>query len=62
MPVLSHFHKDRAFRIEESEVVRWLIAQPELMQFIFNLCKNAGVIVYENGRWRGTETQRDADE
>lgn len=35
--------------------MRWLIAQPEIQQFVFNACKNAGVIEFdlESRRWHG---------
>ena len=52
MPVLSHFHPGRPFDIMRSEVVHWLIAQPEIAQEIFNLCKHADEICYDNGKWR----------
>lgn len=56
MPPLSHWlGHDQSFSITRSEVVRWLIAQPEIQQFVFNACKNAGVIEFdlESRRWHG---------
>jgi hypothetical protein len=43
-------------------VVRWLIAQPECQQFLFNAMKNAGVIEFdlESRRWHGINWQASA--
>lgn len=56
MPPLHHWlERDPSFSITRSEVVRWLIAQPECLQFLFNAMKNAGVITFdlESKRWVG---------
>ena len=61
VPVLDHFHKGHPFDLLESDVASWLVSQPEILQFVFNLCKNARVIVYDGGKWRGTDTQSEDD-
>jgi hypothetical protein len=55
MPLLDHFHRGRPFDIAESDVVAWLIAQPEIQQETFNWCKLNGAIVYDDGKWRGVD-------
>jgi hypothetical protein len=56
MPPLSHWlGKDQSFSITRSEAAKWLAAQPEILQFVFNSMKNAGVIEFdlESRSWRG---------
>ena len=55
MPLLDHYHRGRAFDIMESDVVAWLIEQPQIRQEVFNFCKRAGAIVYDDGKWRGVD-------
>jgi hypothetical protein len=60
MPELTHWlGHDQSFSIAQSEVVKWLIKQPECQQFLFNCMKNAGVIEFdlESRRWRGVNWQ-----
>jgi hypothetical protein len=56
MPPLTHWlGHDQTFSITQSEVCRWLVKQPECLQFLFNAVKNAGVITFdlESRTWRG---------
>jgi hypothetical protein len=56
MPPLPHWlGRDPSFSITRSEVVRWLISQPEILQLTFNAIKNAGVIEFdlESRCWKG---------
>ena len=46
MPRLKHTVGDR-FDIRTSEVVKWLVNQPDIMQKIFNFAMNEGAIVYD---------------
>jgi hypothetical protein len=57
MPLLDHYRPGEAFNISRSQAVRWLCSQPEIQQGLFNHFKAAGAIVYDEGRWRGAETQ-----
>lgn len=56
MPPLRHKLPGKEFDIARSEVVRWLVAQPEIMQLIFNAVK-AKYIVYDKptGTWHGVD-------
>ena len=56
MPRLKHAVGDR-FDIRTSEVVKWLVNQPEIMQKIFNFAMNEKTIVYDpdTGEWRGAD-------
>ena len=56
MPPLHHFPVDgSSFEISKSEVARWLCAQAEIQQTIFNIAKRHAMITYdvESRTWRG---------
>ena len=67
MPPLRHKFPDEPFDIMNSEVVNWIVAQPEIRQWIFDKVANkkgvvsAGntdcLIVYnpETGKWQGVD-------
>ena len=56
MPRLKHTVGGK-FDIRTSEVVKWLLDQPCIMQKVFNFAVNRGVIVYDpdTGEWRGAD-------
>lgn len=56
MPRLKHKVGDR-FDINTSEVIKWLVSQPEIMDKIFIMANNHKVIVYDPdaGEWRGAD-------
>lgn len=56
MPRLRHTVGDR-FDIRTSEVAKWLIGQPDIMQKVFNIAQNGGAIVYDasTGEWKGVD-------
>ncbi|MDO5785689.1 MAG: hypothetical protein Q4P20_11565 [Eubacteriales bacterium] len=60
MPPMCH-RKHEKFDIRDSEVARWLISQPDIMQKIFNMATNNGVIKYdrEAGCWKGIDYDDD---
>ena len=65
MPSLRHkAERDGTFDIRESEAARWLCAQPEIMQWVFDKVRTStsglGFIVYDEttGRWRGREYEK----
>jgi hypothetical protein len=55
MPLLPHNRSGEPFDITKSEVVHYLIAQPEIQQSVFNFCKRAGAINFDldTGKWVG---------
>ncbi len=57
MPELRHSIPGQPFDIRESEVVRWLVQQPEIMQYVFDKLNYSGDIVYdrERGTWKGAD-------
>ena len=55
MPPLYHTLPNKDFDIRKSEVVKWLISQPEIMQYIFSHLKDIGFIAYNQAtkKWEG---------
>jgi len=55
MPPLRHWpDKNVPWKIEDSEVVKWLVKQPEMMVCVFEWMKNAGWIAFKkDGYWVG---------
>lgn len=63
MPPLRHSVGGK-FNVDSSEVVQWLLAQPDLkthvMNHMFHTCKASGFIVYHNatGTWQGRDYRK----
>jgi hypothetical protein len=57
MPCLKHFIRGRSFDIMESEAAAWLVSQPEIRQWLWNIIKRDGSIVLdlENHCWHGAD-------
>lgn len=56
MPRLRHKVGDK-FDVHTSEVIKWLVSQPEIMSKIFNMVQSRKLIVYDQdtGEWRGAD-------
>lgn len=56
MPPLRHTTGQR-FDIKNSEVARWLAAQPEILQKLFDMAVNKKVIVFDpvTKEWKGAD-------
>lgn len=59
MPSLRHSFPDTEFHISESEVVAWLISQPEAMQVLFNVAVSTKAIKFDQATrtWAGVEEE-----
>lgn len=57
MPPLYHTLPNRNFDIKKSEVVRWLIEQPEVLNYLWDHIKQSGVLEYdiETKKWKGVD-------
>jgi hypothetical protein len=57
MPELSHYDGFGRFDINESAVVRWLIAQPDVKQWIFGMMKARHLIRFDSSKrtWQGVK-------
>ena len=56
MPPRAHC-PNATFDWMESEVANWLCAQPSMRQYMFDKCRGAGLIVFNQatGTWRGRD-------
>ena len=56
MPALQHV-KSKPFDITQSEVAKWLVSQPDIMQKIFDMAVRHQVITYDikTQTWRGVD-------
>lgn len=57
MPPLHHTIPNEEFDIKKSEVVKWLISQPDILNWIWNNIKQSGDVIYDKdtGEWRGVD-------
>lgn len=57
MPTGLNHKPNENFDWAESEVVAWLIEQPEIQSYIFDKMKDAAAIIYnpETGTWQGSD-------
>lgn len=57
MPELRHSIPGESFDVRNSEVCRWLMQQPEIMQYVFDKVNYSGDIVYDRARgtWKGAD-------
>ena len=60
MPPLNHSVKGEVFDIRKSQVLQWLIKQPEVLNYIWNKLKNSGDVIYDekSGTWRGADYKK----
>lgn len=60
MPSLQHSIKGEPFSIVRSQVARWLCSRPEIMQAVFDICRENGLIRYdpESRTWSGAGEER----
>lgn len=57
MPVLRHSFPDQPYDVMKSEVVAWLITQPECLERLYQEAVGTKEIVYDKGRgtWCGLD-------
>lgn len=57
MPPLHHSFPDRPFNVFESEALRWVLKQPDLLNYLWDTVTRTGYIVYnhDTGTWQGVE-------
>jgi hypothetical protein len=63
MPPLRHSFPYKPFSFAESEVVKWLLSQPECLERIFQEAYDSDQIVYEkeSGLWTGMDFNIDGE-
>ncbi|MEG2286121.1 MAG: hypothetical protein RSB90_11210 [Eubacterium sp.] len=56
MPELKHSTSEKVFEIKNSDVVRWLVKQQDIQQYIFNTVMNHEIIYdKDTGTWKGVD-------
>ena len=61
MPPLKHSKNETCFDIQSSDVARWIMQQPEVMQKVFDMANRHGFIKYnpETKTWQGVDYHAD---
>lgn len=61
MPPLYHSIPGQNFDITRSQVIQWLTAQPEIMNYIWDNIKNSDDVFYDaaTGKWRGVDFEEE---
>lgn len=64
MPPLFHKLPGEDFNLIKSRVLWWLVKQPEVLKYIWDIVKQSGAIVYDasSGKWSGINFQVENDE
>jgi hypothetical protein len=57
MPPLHHKLPGQEFDWSKSEVMNWIVSQPQVRDYIYCKAANAGLIEYNNatGKWTGRD-------
>lgn len=57
MPPLHHTLPGEKYNHKKSEVFRWISTSPELLIYVFDHAKEAGLISYNpsTGKWQGVD-------
>lgn len=61
MPPLRHSIPGEEFDIKKSEVVKWLLRNPAILNYVWNNIKQSGVVEYnpKTGTWKGVDYNGD---
>ncbi|CUP60318.1 hypothetical protein [Enterocloster clostridioformis] len=57
MPPLRHSIPGKEFNIKNSEVVKWLLENPVVWNYVWNNVKESGAVSYDSdtGKWQGVD-------
>lgn len=57
MPPLYHTLPGQEFDVQKSEMVQWLIQQPDILSYISNRVRDGQHIIYDpdTGKWQGVD-------
>ena len=61
MPPLRHSIPGVEFNIKNSEVVKWLLENPVVWNYVWNNIKESGAVFYnpDTGKWQGVDYDGD---
>lgn len=57
LPPLYHKIPEKEYNVKNSEVIKWLIQRPSILEFIWDQFKQSGDIFYDSntGKWQGVD-------
>lgn len=57
MPPLPHGVTGQPFDISKSEAAAWIVSQPDILQYVFDRAKSAGLIAFDPDTrlWTGVD-------
>lgn len=61
MPPLYHKKPDEEFDYRKARTLWWIVKQPEVLKYLWNMIKQSGVIIYDKdtGKWHGIDWNDD---
>lgn len=61
LPPSYHKLPDQDFDVKKSEVIKWLIQRPLILEFLWDQFKQSGDIIYnsDTGKWQGIDYDED---
>lgn len=61
LPPLYHKLPDKDYSAKDSEVIKWLIQRPAILEFIWDNIKQSGDVFYDSdtGKWQGVDYEDD---
>jgi hypothetical protein len=64
MPPLYHKLPDEDYSSEKSQVIKWLIQQPHICEFVWDKIKQSGDVKYnpDTGKWQGVDYECDKND
>lgn len=64
MPPLFHKLPGEDFDIRKSRTLWWLIKQPEVLNYVWNVIQSSKAIIYDSdiGKWKGVDFENDEDD
>lgn len=64
MPPLYHKIPDEKFSLYKARTLWWIVKQPEVLEFLWDLVKQSKAIVYNpsTGKWQGIEFEVEEDD
>lgn len=63
LPPSYHKLPGQDFDLKKSEAVKWLIDQPEVLNFVMDIMNKSEAIVYDKvtGKWQGIDYREDEE-
>jgi len=61
MPPSYHRLPGTEYDVSKSEVINWLIQQPDILEFLWDQFKQSKDVIYDsaNGKWQGVDYHAD---